>query len=80
MKCVPTAKYLLVRAVGTHFVLFVDAVPCVNQATMDGQEHDQDEETFMDGGSRSTTALALLGGTGNAEPSLTVRRQATRQG
>jgi hypothetical protein len=57
-----------------------DEITCANRAATDGDKHGQHEETFIHGSSSCMTALALLGGTGNAEPSLPVRWQPTCQG
>ena len=46
-----------------------DQIACTNQAATDGNEHHEDEETFMNGSACRRRALALLGGAGNAKPS-----------
>ena len=56
-----------------------DEVACPDQPTPNGAQHAQHEEGFWQGCSGGLTALALLGGTGNAWLAIVPQRQTTGQ-
>src|SRR6266568_4142590 len=55
-----------------------DQITCPDQPTPQGRQHAQDEECLGSRRSGSLTALALLGGTGNAWPPVVTKGQAAR--
>src|SRR6266568_4277301 len=57
-----------------------DQITCPDQPTPQGRQHAQDEECLGSRRSGSLTALALLGGTGNAWPPVVTKGQAASQG
>ncbi len=54
-----------------------DQITSANQAAADGQEHAEDEETFMHRCASGLAALALLRGARDPVLALSVHRQAT---
>jgi hypothetical protein len=57
-----------------------DEIASTDQAAMEGSQYGQDEEGFMDGCPCSMSVLALLRDAGNANPSIPILKQPTRQG
>src|SRR6266702_1782213 len=57
-----------------------DQITCPDQPTPQGRQHAQDEECLGSRRSGSRTALALLGGTGNAWTPAVTKGQAASQG